>query len=266
MAQIYLHKKYCRTKSIELLEVIYLTKNNYSVLLIVIVKSLKNLIMELIINLGIITAVFLSGVRIIQDNQRAVIYRFGRFNTVKGPGIYWLFPFFERQKQVDIRTKTIELRQQTVLTKDSISIKVKTVLWYKIIDPKNAVTKVFDYNMAVYQYARTAVRNTMSSFVLDDLINNRANINEILRVNIQIAADAWGVQIELLEIKEVEIPEELQKALALDSKIRRDNSEREHWRESESKSNKTNHLLKELERLPAGPKSKRLVLTSDHWY
>jgi len=222
--------------------------------------------MELIINLGIITAVILSGVRIIQDNQRAVIYRFGRFYAVKGPGIYWLYPFFERQKHVDIRTKTIELKQQTMLTKDNISIKVKAVLWYKIIDPKNAVTKVFDYNMAVYQYSRTAVRNTMSSFVLNELIKNRANINEILRINIQIAAEPWGVQIELLEIKELEIPEELQKSLALEAKTKTEHTERELRREAESKSSKTNHLLKELERLPSVPKSKRALLTSDHWY
>ena len=222
--------------------------------------------MELIINLGIITAVLLSGVRIIQDTQRAVIFRFGRFYAVKGPGIYWLYPFFERQKQVDIRTKTIELRQQTMLTKDNISIKVKAVLWYKIIDPKDAVTKVCDYNMAVYQYSRTAVRNTMSSFLLDELMKNRTDINEILRVNIQIAANPWGVQIELLEIKEVEIPDELQKILAQETKTRRENIEKEVRREAEAKSTKTSHLLKELERLPIAPKSKRALLTSDHWY
>lgn len=222
--------------------------------------------MELIINFGIISAVLLSGIRIIQDNQRAVFYRFGKFNEVKGPGIYWLFPFFERQKQVDIRTKTIELKQQTMLTKDSVSIKVKAVLWYKIVDPKNAVTKIFDYNMAVYQYSRTTVRNTLSSFILEDLVKNRENVNEIMRANIQLAAEPWGVEIELLEIKEVEIPAELEKAFALDSKTRRENSEKEHRRESDSKLTKTNHILKELERLPMAPKSKRALLTSDHWY
>ena len=110
--------------------------------------------MELIINLIIVAAVLLSGVRITQDTQRGVLFRFGRFHSVKGPGIYWLIPFFDKQKQIDIRTKTIELRQQVTITKDNINVKVKAVLWYKIVDPQNAVTKVFDYNLAVYQYSR----------------------------------------------------------------------------------------------------------------
>ena len=145
--------------------------------------------MELIINLSIVAAVLLSGVRIIQDTQRGVLYRFGRFHSVKGPGVYWIFPFLERQKPIDIRTKTIELRQQTTLTKDNISIKVKAVLWYKIVDPQNAVTKVFDYNVAVYQYSRTTVRNTMSLFTLDELVSKRVKIDEQLRDNIQEAAN-----------------------------------------------------------------------------
>jgi len=222
--------------------------------------------MGLLINLGIVTAVLLSGVRIIQDNQRVVVYRFGKFRAVKGPGIYWLFPFFERQKHVDIRTKTIELRQQAIFTKDGISIKVKAVLWYKIVEPKNAITKVFDYNMAVYQYSRTAIRNAIGTFMLDEVLMNRAGINESLRLNIQHAAEPWGVLIELLDVKEIEIPEELQKTWTINSISQQTKKDNDMRRELKPKTGRSNYLLKEMERLPATPKVKRELLTSDHWY
>ncbi len=226
----------------------------------------KKQIMELLINLGIISAVFLSGVRITQENQRAVIYRLGRYYSVKGPGIYWLFPFIEKQKQVDIRTKTIELREQTLLTKDNVNIKVKAILWYKITEPKDAITKITDYNMAVYQYSRTSIRNIMSLYMLDEIIKNKAHINERLRLSIQTAANPWGIQIELLEIKELEIPLEFQKELASEAKTLKEDIEKRLKKETELKPNKTNQILNELDRPSSEGKHKRTTLTSDHWY
>ena len=97
----------------------------------------------------IILAVFLSGLRIAQEYQRAIVFRLGRFQSVKGPGLYWIIPLIERQQKVDIRTKTVDLEQQETITKDSVTIKVNAVLWFKIINPENAIIKVADYNKAV---------------------------------------------------------------------------------------------------------------------
>jgi len=222
--------------------------------------------MELIINLCIVAAVLLSGVRIILDTQRGVLYRFGRFHSVREPGVYWIFPFLEKQKPIDIRTKTIELRQQITLTKDNVSIKVKAVLWYKIVNPQNAVTKVIDYNMAVYQYSRTTLRNTISLFSLDELLSKKVAVNEQLREDIQKVAHVWGVKIELLEIKEVEIPVEVEKAMAVETQYLRENFIKQEKAEAEAKAARSNFLNREFERLPAASKSKRACLTSEHWY
>ncbi|MEI8084657.1 MAG: SPFH domain-containing protein [Paludibacter sp.] len=222
--------------------------------------------MELIINLIIVAAVLLSGVRITQDTQRGVLFRFGRFHSVKGPGIYWLIPFFDKQKQIDIRTKTIELRQQVTITKDNINVKVKAVLWYKIVDPQNAVTKVFDYNLAVYQYSRRTVHNTMSLFNLDELVSNRVAINEQLREDIQNVAQNWGVKVELLEIKEIEILEAVEKAKALESHTHSDFLAKQEKAEVEAEAARSNYLAMELEKMSAANKSKCVSFSSEHWY
>lgn len=220
--------------------------------------------MELIVNLLIFSAIFLSGVRVIQDNQRAVLYRFGKFRSIQEPGIYWILPFLERQKHVDVRTKTIELKQQVTHTKDNVPVKVKAVLWYKITDPKTAVTKVHDYNLAVYQYSRTTVRNTISLFSIDDLLTKREMINELLRMNIQCAARQWGVQIELLEIKELEIPDELERTMAREAQAARESKAKQIRMEAEVI--KTNIDVKQFENQLISSKSKRVQMSSEHWY
>ena len=102
-----------------------------------------------------IAAFFLSGFRIAQEYQRAIVFRQGRFKTVKGPGLYWLIPLIETQQKVDIRTQTVDLEQQETITKDSVTIKVNAVLWYMIIHPENSIVKVAIYNLAVYQFGTT---------------------------------------------------------------------------------------------------------------
>jgi regulator of protease activity HflC (stomatin/prohibitin superfamily) len=94
--------------------------------------------------IGIVVLILFSGFRIAQEYQRAIVFRLGRFRSVKGPGLYWIIPFIERQQRVDIRTKTVDLEQQETITKDSVTIKVNAVLWFKIIDPKDAIIKVAD--------------------------------------------------------------------------------------------------------------------------
>jgi regulator of protease activity HflC (stomatin/prohibitin superfamily) len=101
----------------------------------------------------------LSGIRIAQEYQRAIVFRLGRFSRISGPGLYWLIPFVEWQQKVDIRTKTVDLEQQETITKDSVTIKVNAVLWYRIVNPESSIIKVGDYNKAVYQFSVSALRN-----------------------------------------------------------------------------------------------------------
>ena len=104
---------------------------------------------------GILVALVISGFRIAQEYQRSIVFRLGRFKSVKGPGLYWNIPFIERQQKVDIRTKTVDLEQQETITKDSVTIKVNAVLWFKITNPEDAIIRVADYNKAVYQFSVT---------------------------------------------------------------------------------------------------------------
>lgn len=135
--------------------------------------------MTLII-IGIIVAILLSGLRIAQEYQRSIVFRLGRFQFVKGPGLYWIIPLFERQQKVDIRTKTVDLEQQETITKDSVTIKVNAVLWFKITNPEDAIIKVADYNKAVYQFSVTALRNIIGQHTLDEVLREREQINGTL--------------------------------------------------------------------------------------
>ncbi len=170
----------------------------------------------------IIVVIFLSGFRIAQEYQRAIVFRLGRFQSVKGPGLYWLIPFFERQQKVDIRTKTVDLEQQETITKDSVTIKVNAVLWFRIINPEAAIIKVADYNKAVYQFSVSALRNIIGQHSLDEVLKEREQINTTLQKIVDQTTEPWGVKIEMVEMKDVEIPEGMQRAMAREAEAIRE--------------------------------------------
>lgn len=170
----------------------------------------------------ILILILLSGIRIAQEYERAIIFKLGRFAGIRGPGIYWLIPFLERQQKVDIRTKTVDLEQQETITKDSVTIKVNAVLWFKIINPQNAIIKVADYNKAVYQFSVTALRNIIGQHTLDEVLREREQINATLQKIVDGATEPWGIKIEMVEMKDVEIPEAMQRAMAREAEAIRE--------------------------------------------
>lgn len=172
--------------------------------------------------IGIIIVVLLSGLRIAQEYQRAIVFRLGRFQSIKGPGLYWLIPLLERQQKVDIRTKTVDLEQQETITKDSVTIKVNAVLWFKITNPEDAIIKVADYNKAVYQFSVTALRNIIGQHTLDEVLREREQINGTLQKIVDAATEPWGIKIEMVEMKDVEIPEGMQRAMAREAEAIRE--------------------------------------------
>ncbi|RYE89945.1 MAG: slipin family protein, partial [Cytophagaceae bacterium] len=127
--------------------------------------------------LAVAFVLLLASLRIAQEYQRAIVFRLGRYTGTRGPGLYWLIPFIERQQTLDLRTKTVELEQQETITKDSVTIKVNAVLWFKVVNPADAVIKVADYNRAVYQLAVTALRNIIGQNQLDEVLKERVHIN-----------------------------------------------------------------------------------------
>jgi len=171
---------------------------------------------------GIIILILLSGFRIAQEYQRGVVFRLGRFKSIKGPGLYWIIPLIERQQRVDIRTKTVDLEQQETITKDSVTIKVNAVLWFKITNPEDAIIKVADYNKAVYQFSVTALRNIIGQHSLDEVLREREEINGTLQKMVDAATEPWGIKIEMVEMKDVEIPEAMQRAMAREAEAIRE--------------------------------------------
>src|SRR6516225_8750293 len=170
----------------------------------------------------LLTILFLSGLRIAQEYERAVVFRLGRYHSVRGPGLYWNIPLLEWQRKVDMRTITVNVEPQETITKDSVTIKVNAVLWYRITEPFKAVLEVADYNAAVYQVALTSLRNIIGQHMLDEVLKERDKINDKLRGIVDQATDPWGVQVEMVEMKDVEIPQQMQRAMAREAEAIRE--------------------------------------------
>lgn len=169
-----------------------------------------------------IVILLLSGLRIAQEYQRSVVFRLGRFKEIKGPGLYWIIPIIDSQQRVDMRTRTVDLEQQETITKDSVTIKVNAVLWFKITNPEDAIIKVADYNKAVYQFSVTALRNIIGQHTLDEVLREREQINATLQKIVDSTTEPWGIKIEMVEMKDVEIPEAMQRAMAREAEAIRE--------------------------------------------
>lgn len=214
--------------------------------------------------LGIIVLILLSGLKIAQEYQRGVVFRLGRFEGIKGPGLYWLIPFIERQQRVDIRTKTVDLEQQETITKDSVTIKVNAVLFFKITNPEDAIIKVADYNKAVYQFSVTALRNIIGQHSLDEVLREREQINGTLQKIVDAATVPWGIKIEMVEMKDVEIPEAMQRAMAREAEAIREKRARIVKAEAELEASiKLTLGAKEMEKSPIALELRRMQMLSE---
>ena len=220
--------------------------------------------MTLIPIIGIIIAILISGLRIAQEYQRGVVFRLGRFQSIKGPGLYWIIPLIDRQQKVDIRTKTVDLEQQETITKDSVTIKVNAVLWFKITNPEDAIIKVADYNKAVYQFSVTALRNIIGQHSLDEVLREREQINGTLQKIVDTTTEPWGIKIEMVEMKDVEIPEAMQRAMAREAEAIREKRARIVKAEAELEASiKLTQGAKEMEGSPIALELRRMQMLSE---
>ena len=169
-----------------------------------------------------ILVIIASGIRIAQEYERAVVFRLGRFTGIKGPGIYYLIPLIDRQQKVDTRTATVNLEQQETITKDSVTIKVNAVLWFRIVEASKAILEVVNYQQAVYQFSVTALRNIIGQHSLDEVLKGREQINQTLQSIVDATTEPWGIKIEMVEMKDVEIPESMQRAMAREAEAIRE--------------------------------------------
>ena len=171
----------------------------------------------------ILLLVFISGFRIAREYQRAVVFRLGRYQGLRGPGLFWLIPLgIENETRIELRVVTNPIEQQETITRDSVTVKVNAVLWFRVSDPKTAVLTVENYKVAVQQVALTSLRNVIGQHDLDDVLKERDKINALLKRNVLENTGNWGVTVELLEMKDVEIPQDMQRVMAMEAEAMRE--------------------------------------------
>jgi regulator of protease activity HflC (stomatin/prohibitin superfamily) len=163
-----------------------------------------------------------KGIKLDREYQRGVIFRLGRLNGVRGPGLYFILPWVDQKVQLDVRTKTVNIEPQETVTADSVTIRVNAVLYYRILDPAKAINRVENYEAAVYQVALTTLRNVVGQNILDDVLQNRDKINIRVQEIVDEITEPWGIVIERVEMKDVEIPTAMQRAMAKEAEAIRE--------------------------------------------
>ncbi len=157
-----------------------------------------------------------------QEYQRGVLFRLGRLGVTKGPGWYWLIPFVDRVVRVDTRTITYQLETQETITRDGVAVRVNAVLWFRADTPVQVVTSVEDWKGATIQAAETALRDAIGQSDLDNMLKDRLSINARLQELLREASLKWGVEVDSVEIKDVDIPEQMQRAIAREAEAIRE--------------------------------------------
>ena len=167
--------------------------------------------------------IVISSIRIAREYERAVVFRLGRYVGLRGPGLFLLFPLgIENETRIDLRVVTNPIEQQETITRDSVTVKVNAVLWYRVEDPQKAVLTVENFRAAVQQVALTSLRNVIGQHDLDEVLKARDQINALLKKNVTEVTTPWGVAVELLEMKDVEIPQDMQRVMAMEAEAMRE--------------------------------------------
>jgi regulator of protease activity HflC (stomatin/prohibitin superfamily) len=168
----------------------------------------------LYIILIVLFILLIFSIKQINEYERGILFRFGKFKKIMNPGWIIVIPIIDFYKKVDIRTKAVDVAEQETITKDNVSVKINAVIYYKIVDPSKAVLAVEDYYYAVSQLAQTTMRNVVGSVTLDELLAEREKISgEICKI-IDKATDPWGIKVENVELKDVSLPQEMKRVIA----------------------------------------------------
>ncbi|WP_322488115.1 slipin family protein [Chloroflexus sp.] len=166
--------------------------------------------------------ILLSAIKIVPEYERGVIFRLGRLMGPRGPGIFFVIPVFERMVRIDMRVITMDVPVQEVITLDNVTIKVNAVLYFQVINPNWAVTKVMDYIRATMQIAQTTLRSVVGQVELDEMLAQREKINQKLQQIIDEQTEPWGIKVTIVEVKDVELPQNMQRAMARQAEAERE--------------------------------------------
>ena len=166
--------------------------------------------------------VLVSGIKILKEYQRAVIFRLGRMVQPRGPGITYVIPLIEKMVRVDLRTVTMDVPPQDVITRDNVSVKVSAVLYFRVLDPVRAIREVENYLFATSQLAQVTLRSVCGQGELDELLAEREKINARIQSILDAQTEPWGVKVVLVELKHIDLPQEMQRAMAKQAEAERE--------------------------------------------
>lgn len=163
-----------------------------------------------------------SAIKVVQEYERGVIFRLGRLIGPKGPGLFFIIPFIDRMVKVDLRVITLDIPAQEAITKDNVTVKVNAVAYFRVVDPSAAIVKVEDFRRATWQIAQTSLRSVLGQSDLDELLIHRDEINQKLQRIIDEQTEPWGIKVSIVEVKDVELPDTLKRAMAKQAEAERE--------------------------------------------
>ena len=164
----------------------------------------------------------LLGLRTVQQYQKGIVFRFGRIVKTKEPGLNWIIPFIELIERVDLRVVTLPIPAQKIITKDNVSVDISAVAYYKIVDPIKSIVAIQNVGRAIDQIAQTSLRNIVGKFQLDEILSERETINSEITKILDSYTEQWGVVVSTVEIKDIELPENMQRAIAKQAEAERE--------------------------------------------
>lgn len=170
----------------------------------------------------IVVILLLAGIKVIKEYERAVVFFLGRLRNTRGPGLIVIIPIFERMVRISLRTITMNIPSQKIITKDNVSIDIAAVAYYKVVDPQKAVVAIENVYEAVNQISQTTVRNVVGQFMLDQLLSQTLDINLQIKNVIDAHTEPWGVQVTAVEIKDIILPDNMQRAMAKEAEAERE--------------------------------------------
>jgi regulator of protease activity HflC (stomatin/prohibitin superfamily) len=163
-----------------------------------------------------------AAVKITQEYERGVIFRLGRLVGAKGPGLFFIIPFVDRMVKADLRVITLDIPAQEAITRDNVTVKVNAVAFYRVIDPEDSVVQVEDFRRATWQIAQTSLRSVLGQSTLDELLIHRDTINQKLQQIIDEQTEPWGIKVSVVEVKDVELPDTMKRAMAKQAEAERE--------------------------------------------
>jgi regulator of protease activity HflC (stomatin/prohibitin superfamily) len=170
----------------------------------------------------IVIIILMASIRVVTEYERGVVFRLGRLVGAKGPGLFFLIPIVDRMVKVSLRTMNFDVQPQEVITKDNVPVKVNAVVYFRIIDPSKSVVEVENYRFATLQIAQTTMRGVVGEAELDELLSQREKLNERLQTIIDEQTDPWGIKVSVVELKELEIPDTMKRAMARQAEVERE--------------------------------------------